>query len=127
MIKSVKTNEDLDNVLKTDLAVAVYFSTEKCSVCKVLKPKVLKMLQEEYPAFSFVYVESDKTPEISSKYSVFSAPTILIFFDGKESYRKSRNFGINELSSLIESFGWEKQASSLINLYSDLLDHTDIE
>lgn len=40
-------------------------------------------------------------PDVSAYYNAFVEPTILVFFDGKESIRKSRNVGIEELSTSI--------------------------
>lgn len=79
-------------------AVLAYFSHEKCGVCKTLKPKVEDHFEQNFPKFDLVYINVELTPEISGQYSVFTIPTLLIFFNGKESLRKSRNFGIDELS-----------------------------
>jgi len=49
-----------------------------------------------------VYIKSDKLPEVAAQNQVFAAPTILVFFDGREYIRKSRNIGISELQTEIE-------------------------
>jgi hypothetical protein len=41
-------------------------------------------------------------PEVAAQNQVFAAPTILVFFEGRESIRKSRNIGIGELQREIE-------------------------
>ena len=79
-----------------------YFSTEAYSVCKVLKPKVAELIHKQFPKIKMVYIQSDKFPETAAQNQVFAAPTILVFFNGREYIRKSRNIGIKELQMEIE-------------------------
>lgn len=79
-----------------------YFSTETCKVCKVLKPKVGELIQNEFPKIKPVYIKSDVLPKLAAQNQVFAAPTVLIFFEGREYIRKSRNIGISELQREIE-------------------------
>jgi thioredoxin-like negative regulator of GroEL len=85
-----------------EAAVLAYFSTENCNVCKVLKPKVHELLSTSFPLIKMVYIPSDKLPEVAAQNHIFAAPTILVFFDGREYIRKSRNIGIGELQQEIE-------------------------
>ncbi len=93
---------NLDNLISSNEAIAVYFSTEYCNVCKVLKPKVKELLENDFPNIKFVYVDIEKQKEVSGKYSIFTVPTLVFFFNGKESFRKSRNFSLAELYQAIE-------------------------
>ncbi len=88
--------------IETEAAVAVYFSAPNCGVCLALRPKVEALFSKEFPLVKFVQVEIDKSPGISGEYSVFSAPTLLVFFEGKEFLRKVRLMGIQELQQKIE-------------------------
>ncbi|MEN8115537.1 MAG: thioredoxin family protein [Bacteroidota bacterium] len=83
-------------------AVLAYFSTDACNVCKVLKPKVAELIKNEFPEIKMVYVKSDVLPEVAAQNQIFAVPTILIFFDGREYIRKSRNIGIGELQQEID-------------------------
>ena len=78
-------------------AVLAYFSTTECNVCKVLKPKVMELVLSEFFQISLVYVETNLQPEVAAQNRIFAVPTLLVFFDGKEYIRKSRNFGLDEL------------------------------
>lgn len=80
-----------------EAAAAVYFSAPNCGVCQALRPKVEAMLETHFPLIKFIHVEIDKSPDISGVYGVFSAPTLLVFFEGKEFLRKVRLMGIQEL------------------------------
>lgn len=86
---------------KNSEAVLFYFSHDECNVCKVLKPKVRELLQEKFPKMNMFYVDIRHTPEVAGQESVFTVPTISVVFDGKETIRKSRNIGIEELSQSI--------------------------
>lgn len=89
--------EELNNFINTNLGVIVYFSTPDCNVCKVLKPKVKEMLKEEFPQIQFAYVDLSSAKELAAQHSIFTVPTLVIYFEGKEFLRKSRNISIEEL------------------------------
>lgn len=101
-MKTIQTISEFDQVLSECDAVLAYFSTETCSVCHVLKPKVIEMVSEAFPKMKMVFVESDKLPELAAQSRVFTAPTVVVFFAGRETIRKSRAFGVDELRSEIE-------------------------
>lgn len=100
MFTEVKSLDEF-NQLKEEAALLAYFSTEACSVCKVLKPKVEAMVSAEFPEIKLAYVKSEVLPEVAAQNQVFTAPTILVFFDGREYIRKSRNVGVSELQEAI--------------------------
>jgi len=89
-------------ILAENDAVLAYFSTETCSVCHVLKPKVIEMVSVAFPKMKMVFIESNKLPELAAQNRVFTAPTVVVFFAGRETIRKSRAFGVDELSFEIQ-------------------------
>lgn len=100
MYAEINSIEEFEQ-MKQGPALLAYFSTEACNVCKVLKPKVQQLLEEKFPQVTMAYVKSDVLPDIAGQNSIFAAPTILVFFDGREYIRKSRNIGIGELEDAI--------------------------
>lgn len=101
-MKTIQSIQEFDQVLAENEAVLAYLSTEICSVCKVLKPKVSEMIAESFPLMKMIFVESDKLPELAAQNHVFAAPTVVVFFAGRETIRKSRTFGLDELKSEIQ-------------------------
>jgi len=101
-METIHSIQEFDQVLLENDAVLAYLSTEICSVCKVLKPKVIEMISESFPQVKLVFIESDKLPELAAQNRVFAAPTVIIFFAGRETIRKSRAFGLDELRSEIQ-------------------------
>lgn len=102
MFKEINSFEEFLALKENEPALLAYFSTDACNVCKVLKPKVEELIQTEFPKIKLVYIPSDQLPEVAAQNQVFAAPTILIFFEGREYIRKSRNIGIRELQQEIE-------------------------
>lgn len=89
--------DQLNQQLTEHPGLLLYFSTPQCNVCKVLRPKLTALFEAHYPEIHNCYVDTTVTPEISGQYSVFAVPTIILFLDGKEFVRKSRNFSPAEL------------------------------
>ncbi len=94
--------QELQDKIAREKALVLYFSSDSCSVCKVLKPKVEELLRDKFPLILARYVDIEKSPVISGQFRVFTIPTILIFFEGKEQVRYSRNISMHQLEAAIE-------------------------
>lgn len=92
----VSTKNDIDEIINTGEPVLIYFSGENCSVCKVLKIKINEVIPLNFPKMKIYEVKTNLYKEIASNFSVFSIPTILVFFDSKEFFRKGRNLSISQ-------------------------------
>lgn len=101
MFSEIESYEQFLRLKDEEPALLAYFSTDACSVCHVLKPKVEQLLASEFPKMKMVSVKSHELPEVAAQNRVFTAPTILVFFEGREYVRKSRNIGIAELQQEI--------------------------
>lgn len=101
-MQTIQSLEEFTAAVENNRALLAYFSTENCSVCHVLKPKVEQMIAQEFPQIKALYIPSDLQPELSAQNHIFTAPTVLVFFEGRETIRKSRAFGIDELEAEIQ-------------------------
>ena len=101
-IENINSHQELLDSIQDNEAALLYFSTQACNVCKVLKPKVAQLLEDRFPKIRMFYVDTERVPEASGQFSVFAAPTLAVFFDGREFVRRSRNVGIEELAQQIE-------------------------
>jgi len=97
MFTEIQSYKEFLRLKEEETALLGYFSTDTCNVCKVLKPKVEELISNEFPKVKLAYIKSDELPETAAQNRVFAAPTILVFFDGRETIRKSRSIGIDEL------------------------------
>lgn len=93
------TLEDFDSFISSNKAAAIYFSTPDCNVCKILKPKLIEMLNQNFPLINFAYVDCEKSKELAAQQIIFSVPTIIFFFEGKEYIRKARFVNLVELKT----------------------------
>ncbi|MGE0090520.1 MAG: thioredoxin family protein [Bacteroidales bacterium] len=102
MIPEIKSLEQFTQVINSEKATLVYFSHSMCNVCTVLKPKIEDLLKTHFPLISMHYCDTIERPEIAAQNSIFTVPTLVIYFEGKEYIRKSRNVGIADLQNTIE-------------------------
>ena len=98
---NISTLNQTEELLK-ETAAALYFSTPTCSVCHSLKPHVKELLSTAFPKIAFYEVNIPDAPEISGHFTVFTAPTLIVFFEGKEYKRFTRAFGVVELKQALE-------------------------
>ncbi len=96
--------KDIQTLITDKTAVLLYFYNDSCAPCKVLRPKVMELIESDFPKIEFQLINAEKYPMTTAEYSVFSSPTILVFFEGKEYIRESKNISISELHDKIERY-----------------------
>jgi len=67
----------------------------------MLRPKIASLLEDHFPLIEPVLANASQNSGITSHYGIFSAPTILVLFDGKEVIRESKYVSIDELKEKI--------------------------
>jgi len=87
----------IENIIKENLAVMVYFSAPSCNVCHALKPKLLEAIEKNFDKFEIASVDISLSQDVSAHFGVFAIPTVLVFLDGKEFLRKSRHMSVDEV------------------------------
>lgn len=95
--------EKIKEIIEQEEIVLAYFTTTNCNLCKDLFPKIETML-EDYPRLTGIKAESDIDQRIVGEYKVFMVPTVILFIQGKETIRLSRNISISELKSKIDRY-----------------------
>ena len=98
----MQTIQNINNTIKENLAVMVYFSAPTCNVCHALKPKLLEALEANFKEFKVESVDISVEEDIAPHFGVFSIPTVLIFLDCKEFLRKSRHMSVSEVIKKIQ-------------------------
>ena len=96
--------QNLLKLIDENTAVLVYFYNDNCAPCTILRPKVKELVETEFPKMDFILVHAEKAPETSAQFGIFAAPTLLVFFKGKEYIRESKNISISELRTKIERY-----------------------
>ncbi len=94
---NISSEEAFSRALQSSRGLLCYFSTLSCSVGEALEPKVRDMLQQDFPKLDFAWIDMNALPATAASQQVFVEPTILLFVDGKEYLRKSRNIHMSDL------------------------------
>jgi thioredoxin-like negative regulator of GroEL len=81
----------------------IYFSSEGCSVCGALLPKIQEMIIK-FPEVKISKVQVDKFTEAAGQYSIFTLPAILVYIEGKEGIREARFISVEILEENIERY-----------------------
>lgn len=102
MVTEVKSLEEYNRIVTDSAATLAYFSSNDCGVCSILKPKVFEMMQRAYPQIKLIHINMVETPEIHGQLRIFAAPAIVVYFEGNETFRKSRGISVSELESMLE-------------------------
>lgn len=93
-----QTLEEANEFLRENPAVLVFFSDESCQVGDALSPKLQQMIQDHFPEMKFLEINVQMLPEARGYYNVFVIPTVLVYFDGRETIREARHISVNQLS-----------------------------
>ncbi|MGE0077251.1 MAG: thioredoxin family protein [Bacteroidales bacterium] len=101
MIRVIKNKDDFDEATGNP-GVAIYFHSQACGVCNVLLPKLDELLKSDFPKIPLYVVNANESLELCAGLTVFSFPTILIYFEGRESLRLSRNINLVSLTKTLD-------------------------
>jgi len=93
MVTIIQSNADLSKAL-SEPATAIYFNSDECGVCHAILPQLEQIVGDEFPNMNIYVVNANQTPDLCGRFSVFTFPAILIFFEGKESLRMARNINL---------------------------------
>jgi len=93
--------EDIENEIRSNDVVMLYFSGENCGVCTALKPKIQSSFEIHFPKIKQIFISASDYPQIAAHFSIFTIPSVLVYFDKKETKRESRHISIDQLMKSI--------------------------
>ena len=94
--------EELQQTIREEVGVLLYFSGENCNVCHALRPKFKEAFDTHFPQLKQIYLDAHQNSEISAHFHVFSVPTMLVFMDGREFAREGRAVSLHQLVEKLE-------------------------
>ncbi|MCK5740206.1 thioredoxin family protein [bacterium] len=94
--------QNLQTEIEQSPALMLYFTSPTCAVCYVLLPKLKELLVQNYPKMALTIVPAEKRPMETAQLTVFSFPTVLVFFHGKEFVRLGGSFSLRQLAAQID-------------------------
>ena len=103
-MEEIKNISTLQELIGKETGVMVYFYNDDCPPCISLRPKVDALMRERFPRMKLAWVNSKTTPDVPASHGVFSNPTILVFFDGREFRRFSKYVSVAELESAVARY-----------------------
>jgi len=88
-----------EKVLNEHDALILYFTAPGCNVCQAVKPRIIE-LAEKYRV-PVLLSSIDEHVEFSAQRLVFTIPTVLIMYQGREIGRESRFIDFDQLERTI--------------------------
>ncbi|WP_228236976.1 thioredoxin family protein [Allomuricauda sp. M10] len=93
--------------METPKIELLYFTGKTCGVCKVLKPKLLDAVQENFPNVDIRVVDVEEEIEFTGQSMVFTLPVVILKADDKEMYRFARSFSVYEVLEKLKRLSGE--------------------
>ncbi|MCB2296250.1 thioredoxin family protein [Clostridium tagluense] len=99
----LNTLEEMDEFIKNNIIAMFYFSSESCSICGSLLPKIEEMLIK-FPEIKISKIKVDTFTKAVGQYSIFTLPGILVYIEGKEIIREARFISVEILEKTIDRY-----------------------
>lgn len=102
-MNNLDSKENFLKLINTSELLLCFFTGKCFWGSDALFCKVDNMLSS-YPKVKSIKIDIDESPSLCAELSVFIAPTILIFAQGKETLRESRFIVLNELQKNLNRY-----------------------
>jgi thioredoxin 1 len=96
--------EQLKEAIDLNPAVLVYFYNDTCAPCVTLRPKVSKMVGDNFPRLELCFCNALQMPTAAAEYGIYASPTLLVFFESKETIRESKYISLSSLNNSIKRY-----------------------
>ena len=93
---------ELNRILENNSIVMINFSTQWCVPCKKMKP-VIEDIQRNNSNIKVLFIDADINKELVTEYQIRGVPTVLVFHNSKEVFRKIGIISKEELVSQVNS------------------------
>ena len=90
---------NFNEIISENKLVLVDFYAEWCGPCKMLAPIIHEIKEELSDKVYVIKVNVDEEEDLSTKFNIFSIPTLVLIKDGKEIDRK---IGYNTKQILVD-------------------------
>lgn len=101
-MENIETLEQLEELKQSEDGLLVLFGGKDCNVCHSIKPKLIELMDEHYPKIKMVYVDCHLVTDICSQNSIFSLPTLQVYFTGQRFIEEVRSFSLQKAMKDLE-------------------------
>ena len=102
MIKvGIMTNEEFDEIIKSEKLTIVDFSAVWCGPCKMMEPVLEDAFDKHKGEYNFYQIDVDSAENLAVKFGISAVPTIIAFKRGTEVGRTSGYMPLEELEIFI--------------------------
>lgn len=106
-MESITNYEKWQEVVQHEKHLLLFVKTTNCSVCEGLFPQIDAL--EGGTSIPFYVANAAEVPELAGQLSLFTAPIVLLFKDGKEFARFARFVPVQKvIEKLQELKKWEE-------------------
>ena len=99
-MEKIKTYNDLLETIKNEEKFLLYVKTEGCSVREADFPRVKEIIDENN--YTSYYIQADEMAEAVGQLNLYTAPVVILFYNGKEIHRQARFIDFSELDYRIK-------------------------
>lgn len=92
----MKSYDELMDTINTQTFFLLYTTSPNCSVCHADYPRV-KAIADAAGVMSYT-VDVSQVPLITGQLNLFSSPTVMLYYEGKEIHRQARIIDFEELA-----------------------------
>ena len=96
--------EKFNELIQSTKPVLVDFYAEWCGPCKIMKPRILDVMERMGDDIQVIQIDVDKEKEIAARFRIASVPTLIIFKNGKQQWRQSGIISAHALMKLLQEY-----------------------
>ena len=93
----------IDIIGRNQLTLVDFYATW-CGPCKAMHPVLEQLKSEVGDSVRIIKLDVDRARSAAEQYGIMAVPTLMLFRDGKELWRKSGSMSLGDLLDVIRQY-----------------------